>query len=164
MPKRLDISDGMRPCRKCFERKPLDCFSIGNRPGRRSFCKPCAKAAQQEYRAKNMAALRIKEIARNKAPGRIRSFRDSMYRKNYGITLDQYEAKYRRQSGACAICQKQNLEGKRLAVDHDHKTGIVRDLLCHSCNVALGYAKDDLKIIAAMFDYIERWSRVVSNA
>ena len=42
-PRPLDISDSMRPCRKCMERKPLICFSGASRPGHRSYCRLCVK-------------------------------------------------------------------------------------------------------------------------
>jgi len=58
----------------------------------------------------------------------------------YGLTVKQWDAIYRLQSGVCAICLKPvmrpgNKHGKRAAsVDHDHKTGRVRGLLCYRCN------------------------------
>jgi hypothetical protein len=54
----------------------------------------------------------------------------------YGITLEEYAAKQMAQGGGCALCG--GVHKKRwLHVDHDHKTGKVRGLLCIRCNVAL---------------------------
>lgn len=69
-------------------------------------------------------------------------------RSKYGISLDQYEDMYQAQRGLCAICRQQekseNQYGvKVLAIDHDHKTGVIRGLLCHNCNRALGLFKDN---------------------
>lgn len=86
--------------------------------------------------------------------------RASQYKRNYGITLREYENKFISQNGACAICKKHNLNGKRLFVDHDHKTNQVRGLLCHLCNSALGQVKEDFHILNAMYDYLETWGRV----
>lgn len=55
----------------------------------------------------------------------------------YGITLEDYEKMLESQNGGCAICGRVPT-GRALHVDHDHKTGLVRGLLCHSCNHAIG--------------------------
>lgn len=61
--------------------------------------------------------------------------RDQYYRRTYGVGLDWYEQRLKEQNYSCAICKKhQSHFKKRLAVDHDHKTGEVRGLLCFSCN------------------------------
>lgn len=58
----------------------------------------------------------------------------------YGITLEKYNELFTQQEGCCAICKKHQINFKRqLAVDHCHTTGIVRKLLCGSCNTHLGY-------------------------
>jgi hypothetical protein len=56
--------------------------------------------------------------------------------KQLGVTTEQYEAMLRAQGGGCAICGNPP-KTRRLDVDHDHKTGQVRGLLCHRCNRAL---------------------------
>jgi hypothetical protein len=56
----------------------------------------------------------------------------------YRITPEQFDALREAQGGVCAICGKPPAEGKPLAVDHCHSTGVVRALLCTSCNVAVG--------------------------
>lgn len=67
----------------------------------------------------------------------------------YGITVDEYEMMLRAQGGVCAICGREESHRsrtgvvRRLTVDHDHSTGRVRGLLCHSCNVMLGFLRDD---------------------
>ena len=58
--------------------------------------------------------------------------------KKYNLTNEQYEEMFRAQNGLCAICGRA-WEKRRLAVDHNHKTGKVRGLLCGSCNIRLGY-------------------------
>lgn len=59
--------------------------------------------------------------------------RDARLLKKYGITGSQYELRLLNQGGACAICRRFP-KTKRLCVDHDHKTGQVRGLLCYMCN------------------------------
>ena len=67
------------------------------------------------------------------------------YRLNrlYGLTLDQFEQMENAQCNLCALCNRPpkgtSRRTKRLVVDHDHKTGAVRGLLCQPCNRALGW-------------------------
>ena len=63
--------------------------------------------------------------------------------KKYGLTLEQYEAMHNAQNGVCAICGKPNQNNRILCVDHDHKTGKVRKLLCTSCNSKLGIYEEN---------------------
>lgn len=60
--------------------------------------------------------------------------RDLYLRRTYGLTHRQYLKMMRLQDGKCAICGRSPKPGKRLHVDHDHKTGRVRGGLCYFCN------------------------------
>jgi hypothetical protein len=65
------------------------------------------------------------------------------------------------QNGVCAICKLPESRKSRsglytLSVDHDHKTGKVRGLLCHRCNNCLGTLKDDTHILQSAIDYLNR--------
>lgn len=74
--------------------------------------------------------------------------------KTYGITGDDYETLAKLQGGKCAICRARPIS-KRLAVDHDHKSGAVRGLLCGRCNHDLmGNAWDSLAIASALWHYL----------
>jgi len=66
-----------------------------------------------------------------------RQERDRYYRRKYGMTLKQVVAMFQRQRGRCAICGWKPRPGRRLYVDHDHKTGRVRGGLCYRCNYRL---------------------------
>ena len=75
---------------------------------------------------------------------------------NYGITLEDWKIMFEKQNGCCAICNThQSLLSRTLVVDHDHKTGKVRNLLCDGCNVRLGNCKEDPDILRKTADYIE---------
>lgn len=79
---------------------------------------------------------------------------EAMVAKTYGITGDDYATLLKRQGGKCAICRARP-KSKRLAVDHDHKTGAVRGLLCSRCNHDLmGAAWDSLAIAVALWHYL----------
>ena len=71
---------------------------------------------------------------------------------------------YRAQSGLCMICQKPShvvwkntAKPKELSVDHDHKTGQNRDLLCDRCNRGIGNFLDDPELLEAAAAYLRRW-------
>lgn len=62
----------------------------------------------------------------------------------YGITSEEYASIASHQGGVCAICQRARGLKRRLSVDHCHKTGRVRGLLCQPCNKhVLGHLRDD---------------------
>ncbi len=58
------------------------------------------------------------------------------------------------QDNKCAICRKEESKRFRLFVDHNHKTGKVRGLLCNSCNSAIGYFSDDIELMKSGIQYI----------
>jgi hypothetical protein len=73
----------------------------------------------------------------------------------YGISGDEYWRLYRYQLGKCFICQRATGARKRLSVDHCHATGIVRGLLCTTCNSkVLGHARDDIEFFERCIDYL----------
>ena len=82
----------------------------------------------------------------------------------YGMSISDYAEMYRTQDGKCAICKNPETSvdkrgnAKSLAVDHCHKTGSVRELLCYSCNSMLGQARDNEQVLLAGADYIRRHS------
>jgi|SRR6185436_3628357 len=85
--------------------------------------------------------------------------------RNYGLSIAQYEALVIFQGGRCAICgtdkPKERHKSGNLHVDHDHKTGKRRGLLCGSCNSALGLFKDDPEIISKAAQYLRSFSEVL---
>jgi hypothetical protein len=88
--------------------------------------------------------------------------KNSQLKSRYGITLDEYNELSVKQNGVCAIClnneKSKNKFGntRNLYVDHDHKTGKVRGLLCHNCNSMLGYSGDNPMILKIGKDYLIR--------
>lgn len=66
------------------------------------------------------------------------------------------------QNGVCAICRCKekiiNKNGKKwlLAIDHNHKTGKIRGLLCNSCNIGLGRFNEDIKLLKKAIEYLRR--------
>lgn len=78
--------------------------------------------------------------------------------KKYGITFKDKVSMYRNQKEACAICKK-HMDFFKLCVDHCHKTGQTRGLLCQHCNVALGFLLEDRMTCQRMVKYITKHER-----
>jgi hypothetical protein len=74
--------------------------------------------------------------------------------KKYKITVEEYEKRLKEQNGGCAICGTAPTKERRLCVDHDHETGVIRGLLCYSCNIALGHFQDSRSLLQRAVDYL----------
>lgn len=74
----------------------------------------------------------------------------------YGVTAEEYYEIHEAQGGRCYICQRANGSVRRLAIDHDHVTGLVRGLLCKPCNRnVLGHARDDIEYFERAIAYLQ---------
>lgn len=82
--------------------------------------------------------------------------------RSYGISVDQYNYLFKIQKGVCYICQEKELK-KSLGIDHDHKTGKVRGLLCSKCNTAIGLLKDDPELLTRAQNYLTRENNWLLN-
>jgi hypothetical protein len=77
---------------------------------------------------------------------------DTKLRKVYGITLERYEAILKRQGGKCGCCRKTM---RQVCVDHNHRTGAVRGLLCQPCNTGIGLLGDDVEGLSKAVAYLK---------
>src|SRR5262249_25935193 len=142
----------MKVCTKCGESKPLTEYykAATTRDGLRGDCKACFKLRAADWYQDNRehVVARVKKWQAEN-PGRVaatrarrvrdpRRERDQHLRRTFGISLDDYEALLFAQGRACAICGHVPDVGTALHVDHDHRTGLVRGLLCFKCNGGLG--------------------------
>ena len=76
----------------------------------------------------------------------------------YGLSTEQYDAMLLAQEGACAICGKTDPKSghkSHFCVDHNHDTGLLRGILCDSCNRGLGLLQDDIAILKKAINYLE---------
>jgi len=133
---------------------------------RRFMCMPCYSARQREYAAKKTpqekAAYRerLNEARRNWSPEKKEENRKRCYgywlRSQYGATIEWFDSQYASQGGKCAICETDKPRGKGgFHVDHCHKTGKLRALLCAECNMMLGLAKDNPLRLLKAIAYLE---------
>ena len=143
----------MKFCNVCNTAKPRAEFHRDRRKrdGLFGTCKGCATArSQQRYqRTKPIQVARARRW-NIRYPER---YRDIQLRRSYGITLVQYQEMVTQQDGVCAICQRP--DKRALSVDHCHKTGEVRGLLCGACNRALGMLEDKIESVDRLALYLK---------
>ncbi len=121
------------------------------------------KAKQKVSRRRCYLAKRKEELQRNKEwrekhkERRARANRNNRLLRTYGITADQVDHIRDEQDNRCAIC-RETLEGhSNCRIDHNHKTGKVRGLLCNACNLMLGMVKENPMILRYAINYLSRW-------
>ena len=130
------MREPLKRCKKCGEMKNESDFHHNPRmiDRRQSWCKQCT--AKED---RNRSLL-----------------------KNFSITRNKYNKMLELQNNVCLICGKPethiNNNGKinLLSVDHCHKTGKIRGLLCRRCNLTLGAINEDIKILKAAIIYLEK--------
>lgn len=137
-------------CSKCRAVQPDENFRFEpSRQRRRASCNSCETKRARDYRRNR------KEHFRSYAKGRyVQSNRWAAHlARKYGIDENRYFEMLYEQGGACAICK--NLFDDKLHVDHCHKTGRVRGLLCPPCNRLLGCARDDKTVLRSAMEYLD---------
>lgn len=137
----------MLTCKKCNEAKGTEFFHVDKTRsnGYHPYCKLC----RVEYTTKYANGSR-------KTPeGKARAI--AAHRKReYGVTEEQYNKLLNEQGGCCAICgqQEKSIKKVSLAVDHNHRSGKIRGLLCDTCNRGLGFFKDDPALLFKAIGYL----------
>lgn len=82
-------------------------------------------------------------------------FRARNLHQKYGLSLSGFDAILSEQNGVCAICRRlQCNKRKNLDVDHCHRTGELRGLLCSNCNTGLGLMKDSVPLLQSAVVYL----------
>jgi len=78
-------------------------------------------------------------------------------KQKYNLEIDDYNRMFNEQNGCCIICGvHQSKLTKRLSIDHNHKTGKIRGLLCHKCNIGLGVFEDSIEILQKAIEYLKK--------
>ncbi len=85
------------------------------------------------------------------------SQRAAHLKRNFNLSVEAYDAILLSQGGHCALCeQTPEADGRRLCVDHDHKTNIIRGLLCLGCNKAIAKLGDNETGLLRALTYVRR--------
>lgn len=141
----------MKTCTHCLLDKSDDKFGKTSQGTLRSWCRECANEESKIYHKTHPERHRIankKWASRN--PSKVLSIRRRFKLRKYGITEAEYGQILQLRGGVCAICKKP----AHFRIDHCHRTGVVRGLLCHPCNTILGLAKDNPKVFEAAKAYL----------
>ena len=125
----------MKCCSTCKQEKPLSDFYK-----KRSICKICSNKASSKWKKENKEK---DQLSRQK----------SKLKAKYGITIEQYQAMVEEQKGVCYICKSEN-PNRKLNVDHCHKSGKIRRLLCDKCNMTLGLVNDSQELLKQFLFYL----------
>lgn len=133
----------MKICIKCGTKKPLDEYhaSASAKDGRRNECKTCRREQSKAWNAPNSERKRRENL---------------LYR--YGITPEHHDSILAAQMGRCACCGTDSPGGRqtKFHIDHDHATGKIRGLLCHSCNLGIGALGDNVEGVTRALMYLQR--------
>lgn len=149
-----------KTCTVCKETKTISEFYVsGTRHTGTVIYQPrCKQCYSVHYlkkwhqKNKDEKAIEVNRRKRNRTKDQEKDIR---LKTRYGINLESYNNMYESQKGECKICGKHE---EVLRIDHNHKTHVVRDLLCHSCNTLLGHAKEDISILNKAIEYLKEHS------
>lgn len=135
-----------KTCTKCgFKGTVARFYRDGkSKDGYTHWCKTCFKEQNQKDKAR--------DPEKHRAYMRQRMFLHNL-KKLYSMTLEQYQDLLAAQANRCAICNR--LFKKTPLIDHCHKTGKVRGLLCRACNTGIGSFKDDPTLTEAATRYLQ---------
>lgn len=123
-----------------------------------------ARVIGKRYRIKNKDIIKERDLLRKDKTDVYKKksyeknkdkYMREFYIKKYGITLEQKLEMLKNQEYSCDICKVELLDSSVSYVDHDHKTGVIRGILCNTCNRALGMFKDDVKVLESAVLYLK---------
>lgn len=130
------FKQGLKECNKCKEVLSIESFSMDNvnKHNLKSICKSCA--AKKNNPVAKWAALKTK----------------------YNITKEEYDSLFLSQNKKCSICTTDLsvLDLRHIHLDHCHKTGNIRNILCRYCNLGLGKFKDNQELIFNSMLYLQK--------
>ncbi|MGN9810307.1 endonuclease VII domain-containing protein [Micromonospora sp. BQ11] len=138
------VPDGHRRCPDCGETKALEAFprNRSDRGGYGRYCKPCHNERGKESKLRLHGGSREYHL-----------------RRRYGVGQKEFDELLAEQNGVCAICGGEDPQH----LDHDHRTGWVRGILCFNCNGGLGQFRDSPTRLARAITYLRgtTWQRVL---
>jgi hypothetical protein len=169
-----DLFPQDKVCKGCGKRKPASDYFIDKRRkdsstrGLFHVCKECTAESTKDRRSRDPEKFRKweRESWRRRfqvnAPKKRENARKWNLKYIFGITLEQFYDLFDQQKGLCAICFRQLVlypagRGSResACVDHDHKTGVIRGMLCNHCNAAIGLFAEKPEVLERAAAYLK---------
>lgn len=146
-------------CSRCKRILPVSEFYPHRRmkSGLQSHCKTCARQWHRE-RPEYIKRKNKEFDARNPT---YKLDRSRLVK--FGLSVDELQKLRDSQNGVCAGCMT-DLSTAKECVDHSHKTGKVRGLLCNSCNVSIGRLREDAQTLRRLANYLDFHSRAEAEA
>lgn len=138
----------MKTCNNCFETKEYNQFykEAKSKDGYRKQCKNC----------KNQKTLNWRKENKEHYNSTMRKYNQKHYDKlrlhRYKLSMEEYENLLLNQDNKCKLCNKSPSKNRPLAIDHCHKTGKVRGLLCYNCNRGMHYI-DNMEFLDKAIKY-----------
>ena len=118
--------------------------------------KPCSRCGQTDA-----AQFYNGDITKHRSMWCKRCHKDYIYNlrlSRVGMTLEDYARMANAQDNKCAICKRdQSIFTRSLHIDHNHRTGKHRAILCSRCNQTIGRSEDNPQLLRDIADYIEKW-------
>ena len=126
-----------------------------NKDGLNTWCRSCGNVYSREWAQKNKE--RHLNNYQNWRKNNLEHANDLDRLRSYGLPKGRYAKILALQKNCCAICKINTPAPKKtFCVDHCHKTGKVRGLLCLNCNTMLGHAKDDVERLKAAINFLSK--------
>jgi len=144
---RAEHPEMMSKSRRKWDEKNLEAY----KPRKREL----EKIRMMNPEARKRSAQHTREYRKKNPTKARRATMDWHYRSKYGITLAERDALFEMQGKRCKVCRSDSSKGRGFHVDHCHTTKKIRGIVCHHCNVLLGYAKDDIAILKAAIQYLK---------
>ncbi len=148
------MNNELNLCYTCNVMKDITEFHKNNKmiKGRVNQCKKC-----------HYNRLQIDRADPNKRDRFLYYYRSNSMFRRYGINVEQYEDLVNKQNNKCLICENEPVkngvkQNQSLHIDHCHKTGKIRGLLCHLCNRAIGLFRERSDIIQKALIYLDEHS------
>lgn len=153
-------------CSTCKIEKPIQNFSKDstNKHGLCYRCKDCTKINRRKvYLKYREDEIKLAREWCLKNPEKTKSYK---LLEKFNIDYDYYKFMLEMQNDVCACCGMKETRKHRsgsiqqLSVDHDHKNGKIRGLLCSSCNTSLGLIKENINTLKEMINYLEKHKEI----
>jgi hypothetical protein len=135
----------MKLCKRCLTEKSESEFykDSAKKDKLTTYCKICCKDLESAYHKNNP----VKKSNRKR--------KNMISKSGLPITMNEYNHMLHTQDNKCGIC---DLVMKTPCIDHNHTTGVIRMLICNSCNTMLGMAKEDQHILKNAIEYLRKFS------